>query len=75
MVLPIDHHDILIQGVLPYMYKAQGKLQESASEKQEYIRQRDNAVRELADRNLSPAHLDYPHERELPAETYTIILD
>jgi len=75
MVIPIDHHDILIQWILPYIYKAQGKNQESASEKQEYIRQRTQATTELADRNLSPILMDYPIDRESPSEILTVTLN
>ena len=62
IIIPVDHHEILAQGILPYIYKAQWKLQESSFEKWEYERQRDTVVRELSDRNLSPIYLTYPDE-------------
>jgi len=67
MIIPIDHHEVLIQWVLPYIYKSQWKSSESISEKQEYIRQRKQSVEELSDRNTSPLYLDYPLDREAPS--------
>jgi len=75
MVIPIDHHDILIQGVLPYILKSQGKNSESIAEKQEYIRQRDQSTIELADRNLSPLLLDYPFIRESNSDQDTLLIN
>jgi hypothetical protein len=67
MVIPIDHHEVLVQWILPYIYKAMGKWQESISEKQEYIRQRKQSTEELSDRNISPLYMDYPIDRESPS--------
>ena len=72
IIIPVDHHEVLVQGILPYIYKAQWKLQESSFEKAEYERQRDLIVKELADRNLSPITLTYPDE--INENTYTINL-
>ena len=67
MVIPVDHHEVLVQWILPYIYKAQWKPSEANFEKSEYIRQRTQSVTELSDRNTSPLYLDYPYEREAPS--------
>jgi len=54
--------------MLPYIYKAKAQNAEAVSEKQEYIRQRTQSVRELADRNISPLYMDYPIDRESRSE-------
>ena len=68
MVIPVDHHEVLVQWMLPYIYKAKAQNAEAVSEKQEYIRQRTQSVRELADRNISPLYMDYPIDRESRSE-------
>ena len=75
IILPVDHHDILVQGILPYILKSQGKTQESINEKQEYIRQREQATQELADRNLSPLLMDYPFIREARSDQDTLLIN
>ena len=74
MVIPIDHHDILVQWILPYIHKARWRSDESNFEKWEYVRQRTQAIRELADRNISPFYMDYPIDRELDSDNTLIIL-
>ena len=73
IIIPVDHHEILAQGILSYIYKAQWKLQESSFEKGEYEKQRDLVVKELADRNLSPINLTYPEDLN-ETTNYTINL-
>ncbi len=66
MVIPVDYHDTLLQGVFSYMYQPQGKKQEAIAEKQEYIRMRKEAVTELIDRYAEPFYATYPWENNRP---------
>ena len=61
---PVDSHDVLIQGILPYILKSQGKGKESQYEKNEYIRMRDENINTLTDRNPWPSYMTYPEDRE-----------
>jgi hypothetical protein len=60
MIIPVDYHDVLIQGIFSYIYQPQGQKQEAMAEKQEYIRMRKEAVTELIDRYAEPFYATYP---------------
>lgn len=59
---PTLYHDILVQWILPYIMKSQGKNEDAAYEKREYIRQRNQAIKEMAERHMWPTFLTYPSD-------------
>lgn len=65
--IPIPYQSILIQWLLPYIYKKKWDLQKSSYETWEYIRQRTEIVRQLADRST------WTHYMNLPWEDYNLI--
>lgn len=60
MVIRPTYHKILLQWVLPYIYKATGELDKYNIEMSEYERMKKETIRKLADRVQTPFYADYP---------------
>ena len=59
---PVDYHDILVQWVLYYILKSQGKSEDAQIEYRDYKNRRDEAITTMTDRNTWPSFLRYPDE-------------
>lgn len=71
--IPLYLHDILVQWVLPYIHKAEGRKTDAQAEKKEYEERRDLAVIKFSNRSQWPTFLNYPDE--INEDTLSINLD
>lgn len=62
--IPPTHHQTLVQGVLPFIFKRQAKRQEAMTEEWEYIRKRQEAMRMLWERRQGTHIMRYPQQYE-----------
>lgn len=71
--IPLYLHDVLVQGVLPYIHRAEWRKDEASFEEKKYREDRDLAVKKFSDRNISPYYMNYPDN--IDETTYTINLN
>lgn len=69
--IPITYQHILIQWVLPYVYKRKGEIDKANFEQSEYIRKRSDIIKELSDRVISPTTMRLPDKIESTYELLT----
>lgn len=62
--IPVPYQHILIQGLLPYIYKKIGKKNDASFELWEYVRKRTEIIRELSERQQWPHLMAYPNNYE-----------
>jgi hypothetical protein len=60
--IPLYLHDVLVQGVLPYIHKAEGRKTDAKDERLEYEERRNLAVIKFSNRSQWPTFLNYPDE-------------
>lgn len=58
--IPLPYQDILVQWILPYIYKRIWNQQKSTFEMSEYIRQRKDLVEQLSNRKTWPHFMTLP---------------
>lgn len=63
MVITSEYSYILVQGLLPYIYRFQGKINEANAETAEYERLETKALYDLGDRITWPMYSKYPDEQ------------
>ncbi len=73
--LPYYVHEVLVQGVIPYIHKANKRKTDAFDEKAEYERQRDLAVEKVKNRYTSPLFMNYPNEKEREVDIDSFIIN
>lgn len=63
MVITSEYSSVLVQGLLPYIYRFQGKINEANAETAEYERLETKALYDLGDRITWPFYAKYPDEQ------------
>ena len=64
MVVSPSYHKILLQWILPYIYKANWELDKYNLEMSEYERMKRETIRKLSDRVETPFYAGYPNNNE-----------
>lgn len=63
--LPSYLHMTLVQGVLPFVHKAEWRKDEASFEQKEYIEMRDSAVLKFSNRDQWPYYMSYPCDKNV----------
>lgn len=63
--IPSAQHEVLVQWMLPYLWRKQGNFTQATSEQREYERIATLAAHNLAERSSSPFYATYPDEEQL----------
>lgn len=71
--IPLYLHDVLVQGLLPYIHRAEWRKDEASFEEKNYFTRRDLAVKKFTDRNNWAFYMNYP--TDVDETTYTINLN
>lgn len=62
--IPLYLHDVLVQGLLPYIHRSEWRKDDASFEEKKYEDKRDLAVNKLKNRSTWPHFLNYPDEIE-----------